>query len=243
MAVRPNHAILARIERCAPGAIFLHFATNAPYRLRPMLKTIRLLAAFAAFFVTGIAAQAAPLKAQDVTDLNKVSAYLNAITSLQASFVQVGPNGELDQGTIYARKPGRLRFEYAPPSPYLIVSDGITIAVANSKVRTVDRYPLVDNPLSLILREGVDLSKDARISAVERQAGTLRITATEKSGPMKGQVTLIFAYPATELRQWIITDAQGLQTMIALKNMKTEVPLGPELFILRDVDRFGRQNE
>ncbi len=208
-----------------------------------MLKTLRLLAAFAAFFVTGLAAQAAPLKPQDVTDLSKISAYLNAITSLQASFVQVGPNGELDQGTIYARKPGRLRFEYAPPSPYLIVSDGATIAVANQKLRTVDRYPLIDNPLNLILRENVDLTRDSRITAVERQAGTLRVTATEKSGPVKGQVTLIFAYPATELRQWIITDAQGLQTMIALKNMKTEVALGPELFILRDVDKFGRRTE
>jgi outer membrane lipoprotein-sorting protein len=89
----------------------------------------------------------------------------------------------------------------------------------------------------------VDLTRDSRISDVERQTGTLRITATEKSGPVKGQVTLIFSYPATELRQWIITDAQGLQTMIALKNMKTEVPLGPELFILRDVNKFSRPNE
>ena len=208
-----------------------------------MLKTLRLLAAFAAFLMTGAAANAAPLRAQDVTDLNKISAYLNAITSLQASFVQVGPNGELDQGTIYARKPGRLRFEYAPPSPYLIVSDGTTIAVANQKLRTVDRYPLLDNPLNLILRENVDLTRDNRITAIEHQAGTLRITATEKSGPMKGAVTLIFAYPAVELRQWIITDAQGLQTMIALKNTKTEVQLAPELFILRDVDKFGRRTE
>lgn len=208
-----------------------------------MLKSLSLLAAFAAFLVTSGAAMAAPLKPQDVTDLNKVSAYLNAITSMQASFVQVGPNGELDQGTIYARKPGRLRFEYAPPSPYLIVSDGTTIAVANQKMRTVDRYPLLDNPLNLILRENVDLSRDNRITSIERQAGTLRITATEKSGPMQGAVTLIFAYPATELRQWIITDAQGLQTMIALKNTKTEVQLAPELFILRDVDKFGRRTE
>ncbi len=208
-----------------------------------MLKTLRLLVAFAAASLADSAANAAPLTAQDVTDLNRISAYLNTITSLQASFVQVGPNGELDQGTIYARKPGRLRFEYAPPSPYLIVSDGVTIAVANSKLRTVDRYPLIDNPLNLILREGVDLTRDSRITDVERQTGTLRITATEKSGPVKGQVTLIFSYPATELRQWIITDAQGLQTMIALKNMKTEVPLGAELFILRDVNKFGRPNE
>jgi outer membrane lipoprotein-sorting protein len=188
-------------------------------------------------------AHAAPLTAQDVADLNKISAYLNGISSLQASFVQVGPNGELDQGMVYARKPGRLRFEYAPPSPYLIVSDGVTIAVANSKLRTVDRYPLVENPLNIILRENIDLAKDKRITAVDRQTGTLRITAAEKSGPLKGSVTLIFATPATELRQWIITDAQGLQTMIALKNTKTDVALPPELFVLKDIDKFRRKDE
>lgn len=200
-----------------------------------------------AFLLTALIAvtqtSSAALNGQDAADLGKISAYLNAITSLQASFVQVGPNGELDQGMVYARKPGRLRFEYAPPSPYLIVSDGVTIAVANSKLRTVDRYPLIENPLNIILRENIDLTKDPRITAVDRQAGTLRITATEKSGPLKGAVTLIFSYPATELRQWIITDAQGLQTMIALKNTKTEVSLSPELFIVKDVDKFRRKED
>jgi outer membrane lipoprotein-sorting protein len=197
----------------------------------------------AAALSTSVAVQAASLKPQDVGDLNRISAYLNSISSLQASFVQVGPNGELDQGMVYARKPGRLRFEYAPPSPYLIVSDGVTIAVANSKLRTVDRYPLVENPLNIILREGVDLARDPRIISLDRQAGTLRVTAAEKSGPLKGQVTLIFAWPATELRQWIITDTQGLQTMIALKNTKTGVDLPASLFVLRDVDKFRRKDE
>jgi len=202
---------------------------------------------YLAILVTALAAvpptsSAAP-NAKDAADLGRITAYLNSITSLQASFVQVGPNGELDQGMVYARKPGRLRFEYAPPSPYLIVSDGVTIAVANSKLRTVDRYPLVENPLNIILRENIDLTTDKRITAVDRQTGTLRITATEKSGPLKGSVTLIFAYPATELRQWIITDAQGLQTMIALKNTKTQVVLPPDLFVLKDVDKFRRKDE
>jgi outer membrane lipoprotein-sorting protein len=208
-----------------------------------MITLMRSLIVLAAALSTSVAAQAASLKPQDVGDLNRISAYLNSISSLQASFVQVGPNGELDQGMVYARKPGRLRFEYAPPSPYLIVSDGVTIAVANSKLRTVDRYPLVENPLNIILREGVDLARDPRIISLDRQAGTLRVTAAEKSGPLKGQVTLIFAWPATELRQWIITDTQGLQTMIALKNTKTGVDLPASLFVLRDVDKFRRKDE
>lgn len=208
-----------------------------------MNLSMRLLAVVIAFAASLASSTAAPLKPQDIADLARISAYLNAITSLKSNFVQVGPNGELDQGVIYARKPGRLRFEYAPPSPYLIVSDGVTIAVANSKLRTVDRYPLVENPLNIILKDNIDLTKDARITSVERQAGSLRVTATQTDGVLKGQVTLIFRYPAIEIAQWIITDAQGLQTMIALKGPQTEIQLAPELFVLRDVDRFGRKDD
>jgi outer membrane lipoprotein-sorting protein len=185
----------------------------------------------------------AALSAKDQADLKRISEYLNSISSMQAGFVQVGPNGELDQGVVYARKPGRLRFEYAPPSPYLIVSDGQTIAVSNSQLRTVDRYPLLENPLSIILKDGIDLTRDANIVAIDHQSGTLRITARQDSGPLKGQVTLIFSDPAIELRQWIITDAQGLQTMIALKDMKTQLQIDPSKFILQDQNKFQRKQD
>jgi outer membrane lipoprotein-sorting protein len=205
-----------------------------------LLRLFVLLPLFA--LATSMDANAA-LSSKDLADLARVSAYLNSITSMQAGFVQVGPNGELDQGVLFAKKPGRLRFEYAPPSPYLIVSDGQTIAVANNQLRTVDRYPLLENPLSVILKDGIDLARDANVVAIDHQSGTLRITARQDSGPLKVQVTLIFADPAIELRQWIITDAQGLQTMIALKDMKTQVQIDPSKFMLQDVDRFRRKQD
>ncbi len=208
-----------------------------------MSKLLRFLVFVPLLMLAGSANASAALTSRDLADLKRVSDYLNSISSMQAGFVQVGPNGELDQGVLYARKPGRLRFEYAPPSPYLIVSDGQTIAVANSQLRTVDRYPLLENPLSVILKEGIDLAKDANVVAVDHQSGTLRVTARQDSGPLKGQVTLIFADPAIELRQWIITDAQGLQTMIALKDMKTQVQLDPSKFLLQDVDKFHRKQD
>jgi outer membrane lipoprotein-sorting protein len=198
------------------------------------------IAVFITVFNFGISsAQAATLTQRDRDDLARISAYLNDIRSMQGNFVQVGPNGELDQGIVYVRKPGRLRFEYSPPSPYLIVSDGVSIAVGNSELKTVDRYPLLENPLSLILGDMVDLNKDKTIATVERKPGQISVTAKRDDGSMKGQVTMIFADPAMELRQWVITDAQGLQTMVALQKIRTGVILAPELFILRDVNKFS----
>src|ERR1700722_7417580 len=75
-----------------------------------------------------------PLSAADRADLDRVSAALNAIHTLEGGFVQIGPEGQIDQGTFYIQKPGRMRFEYAPPSPTLIVSDGSTVAGENTKL-------------------------------------------------------------------------------------------------------------
>jgi outer membrane lipoprotein-sorting protein len=186
---------------------------------------------------------AAPKPQQDAADIARVNAAMNAIVTLQADFVQTGPNGEQDLGKVYLSKPGRMRFEYAKPSPYLIVADGVSVAVGNSDVKTVDRYPLIDNPLSLVLNTDIDLAKDAEISRIDRRGGQLWITATRNSGDMRGQVTLIFAEPSLDLKQWIVTDAQGLQTMITLQNVKTGVTIEPDLFILRDVNKFADPRE
>jgi outer membrane lipoprotein-sorting protein len=180
---------------------------------------------------------------RDRVDLQRVAAALNAVRTLKGGFVQVGPNGEMENGTVYVNKPGRMRFEYAKPSPYLIVADGVSVAVGNSELKTVDRYPLIDNPLSLILDDVVDLEKNQVISRIERKPGQLVVTAKRDDGSLKGQVTLIFTEPAMELKQWVVTDAQGLQTMITLQGVETGVSLNPELFILRDVNKFADPRE
>src|SRR5450755_2524423 len=89
-------------------------------------------------------------------DLVRVSAALNSIHAIQGGFVQIGPNGDVDQGTIFLDKPGRVRFEYDPPNPMLIVSDGRTITVKNRKLDTTDHYPLFGTPLHFILNNDVD---------------------------------------------------------------------------------------
>lgn len=180
---------------------------------------------------------------RDRADLQRASAALNGIRTMRGAFVQVGPNGEIDQGMVYVNKPGRMRFEYAKPSPYLIVADGVSVAVGNSEVKTVDRYPLIDNPLSMILDDSINLGANSAISRIERKPGQLIVTAKREEGTLKGQVTLIFSEPTLDLKQWVVTDAQGLQTMITLSNVETGVTLNPELFILRDVNKFADPRE
>jgi outer membrane lipoprotein-sorting protein len=175
------------------------------------------------------------LSEADRADLDKVSAYLNSLHTLQGEFVQIDPNGEIDQGTFYLERPGHLRFEYKPPSPILIVADGRYIAVANKKLKTVDRTLLSLTPLDLIIGDDIDLRHNDSILKVERQPGELIVDARTSRSRATPNLTLVFAEPELELRQWTVIDDQGLSTTVALRNLQPNVAIDPSLFVLRDM--------
>src|SRR6185437_11744337 len=97
------------------------------------------------------------LSAADRDALDAISAYMNGITTMKGNFIQVEPSGNVDEGRFYISKPGRMRFEYAAPVPTLLVADGSTVAVANTRLKTIDRYPIFETPLDVILSKSIDI--------------------------------------------------------------------------------------
>src|SRR5882757_8460966 len=99
-----------------------------------------LLALTAPVLTAAAAPRPAPMTDADRTELDAISAYLNSMTTLTGGFYQIEPSGNVSEGTFYISKPGKMRFEYKPPAPTLLVSDGSTVAVANRRLATIDRY-------------------------------------------------------------------------------------------------------
>ena len=176
------------------------------------------------------------LDREDGEALAQASAYLSAMENMQGDFLQVGPDGSVAEGKFYLRRPGRLRFEYEPPENLLVVADGTWVAVKDSSA-PAQRYPIASTPLSLLLAENVNLSESARVLNVETQPGALLVTLADSKGEAPGQITLIFDQPRMQLRQWVVTDAQGLQTTVALRNVETGIRADNSLFVLRDTQR------
>jgi len=201
----------------------------------------------AAFFFLGLLA-AQPLLAApaayseaDHAELDRASAYLNSIRTMKGGFVQIDPNGDVDQGTFEISKPGRMRFEYNPPTPTLIVSDGRTVAVSNTKLKTVDRYPLSQTPLDIILGDKIDLAENREIVGVARQPDAFVVKARSRGGRAQGNITLTFSEPELELRQWTVIDNQGLSTTVALRDMQTGIDIPGSLFVLPDKNPFAHK--
>ena len=184
----------------------------------------------------------APIAKRNAANLDKLSAYLNSIHTLKSNFVQLGPEGDLAQGEFDLARPGKLRFAYNPPSPILIVATDGDIYVKNSRLNTVDRTSLSDTPLDILLNRDVDLRHNPAVTGVEEQPGALIVHARANTTRSQSNITLVFAYPAIELRQWIVKDNQGGTTTVALTGVQTGVALPDALFAVPSKDPVAKKN-
>lgn len=162
--------------------------------------------------------------------LEKVNAYFNTLTNLEGRFLQTDPNGSEKKGYFYLERPGKVRFDYSLPSKQKIISDGEYLAVEDHDLNTADRYPLDSTPFRLLLKEKVDLAADAQIIAMDIGEKIVVITLEDKENRGRGQIRLFFEWPELQLSEWIITDAQGLDTRIQLGNLEIGKAADPKLF-------------
>ena len=180
-----------------------------------------------------------PAREAAIAEANRA---LNAVRLMQGRFLQISPDGSRAAGVFYLQRPGKLRFEYDPPASLLIVSDGQVVALRDRALRTTERTPLDSTPLNLILGEQINLTRDARITRVERLGGsTILITARDRSGGAEGEITLRF--DGARLGSWDIIDAAGGRTRIALSGVSQPESLDRSLFRLEDMleNRPGRR--
>ena len=152
--------------------------------------------------------------------VQRINDYFNNLNSIQGNFEQVDANNKRTTGRFYVQRPGKLRFDYAPPSTLRLVADGHFLAIEDSSLKTVEKYPIESTPFRLLLGEGVDLARDSRIVGVEGDDGSLAITLEDKGGKATGQIKLYFdTAPQMKLKQWVITDAQGLATTVTISDI------------------------
>ncbi len=172
----------------------------------------------------------AALSAEQADLVQRISAYFNALEHLQGTFIQINPNNETTAGKFYVRRPGRLRFDYAAPSKMRIVADGRYLSIEDHDLKTVDQYPLDATPFGLLLSENVDLIRDAIIVDISRSSDIASLTVEDKSDGSRGRLQLFFTVPEIELKEWVITDPQGLDTRIQLANLVKGKELKVEFF-------------
>jgi outer membrane lipoprotein-sorting protein len=163
--------------------------------------------------------------------VDKISSYMSSVQTLNGSFVQVGPDGKKTQGTFYIQKPGKVRFEYDPPSPMELISDGQSVVVRDRSLATQDLYPLSQTPLRFLLAERVNLLRDTNLLAVYSDAVFITAVIEERNGIVgNSRLMIMFSAKDMQLKQWTVTDPQGYDTTVAVYNLDTTRRPDPSMF-------------
>ena len=186
--------------------------------------------------------RSAPLTPQDQADLLRIQTYLNSVRALHARFLQVAPDGRTSEGQAWLERPGRMRFQYDPPSPFLLVAGHGLLVFYDSALKQTSNIPLGSTPLSILLADQVNLFSDGvTVTGFQRLPGQIQVGLVRTASPQDGTLTLIFADPPLTLRQWVVTDAQGRQTTVTLYDAQLGGSYPDKLFEFID-PRFFQNN-
>lgn len=160
-----------------------------------------------------------------------LNAYFNSFAVMSGDFIQFGADGRRVEGRFELHKPGRLRFDYNPPSPLEIIADGQSVAIRDKRLNTQDLYPLSQTPLKFLLKQRIDLMKETRILKVSSSADEFRTTIEDKA-TLGGtsQITLFYDMKARQLTRWEVVDPQGLETSVAIYNLNMMKVPAPSRF-------------
>jgi outer membrane lipoprotein-sorting protein len=165
--------------------------------------------------------------------IDRVSLYLSTIQNLVGDFVQVGPDGARTEGQLYLQKPGKIRFEYKPPSVIEVVADGSSVVVRDRKLATQDLYPLSQTPLRYLLAERLDLLRDTNVVSLAADDVFVTVTIEEKTQFVgTSRLMMMFGAKDLQLRQWTVTDPQGFDTTVAVYNLDGNKKPDPKLFVI-----------
>lgn len=168
-------------------------------------------------------------------NIARLEAYLSQLTTIQADFTQVAPSGELAEGKFFLKRPGKMRWQYAPPTPILLVSNGKTVTFFDSSLDQVNYISLDDTLAGFLAQKDIRLkSKATELVAFEAMAGVLRATIRQRGKPEQGSLMLEFQDRPLALKNMRITDASGNTTSVQLQNASFGVKLPEKLFVFED---------
>jgi outer membrane lipoprotein-sorting protein len=176
------------------------------------------------------AALAVPSSPQDSADIARLEAYLNGLKSLKAHFFQVAGDGAISQGIAWLSRPGKMRFQYDPPAPFLMIASHGVLTFHDSALQQTSNIPLSRTPLGILLADNVVLSGAVTVTGIQRLPGQIQVTLVRTDSPGDGTLTLIFSDQPLALRQWIVVDSQRRETHVTLTDVQLGTSFDPQLF-------------
>ena len=172
---------------------------------------------------------------QQQKEINRIEKYINSIHTFVADFTQVAPDGAIASGKFYLQRPGKMRWQYEPPTPVLIITNNGSVVYYDYELEQVTHWPIDTSLASILARKNVDLNDpNIVIDELTTSPGAVRLRLYEKGNKEEGSLTLEMADQPLSIRNIIVTDAQGQTTTVSLNKARFGIPLERSLFIWKD---------
>jgi outer membrane lipoprotein-sorting protein len=173
----------------------------------------------------------------------RINRALNGNSTLVGDFTQINADGRRRTGKLYVLRPGKLRFDYNPPSQLEVVSDGSNVAVIDKRVPQQDVYGINQTPLKFLVSDKIDIAKDTKVIGVRRDKDEVILDIEDKNTVAgTSKIRIHFNGETFMLKRWTVTDPQGIPTTVQLANLSTQQRPDRSLFFINYQFNASRPN-
>lgn len=185
--------------------------------------------------LSAAAQKSSELADQNREDIARIEAYLTAINSIVADFSQASTDGSKGTGKFFLKRPGKMRWQYNPPTPILLVCDGKTVTYYDAGLDQVSYVGVDDTLAAFLVKKEIKLdSETTRITGFKNEKGELTVTIVQRKKPDDGSLTLKFIDKPLDLKELVATDATGTATTVTFANAQFGPVLEDKLFVFED---------
>lgn len=174
--------------------------------------------------------------------ITRVEQYLSGLTTIMSDFTQVAPDGALATGKFFLERPGRMRWQYNPPTPILMVSNGSDLVYYDYELEQITHIPLDSTLVGFLAQKKIRFDGDVGVISYEEDAGSIRIGVAQRKKSNEGQLVLELSDSPLLLRNMIVTDSSGRTTTVSLNNARFGTPIDKSLFDFRDPRKPRRKS-
>lgn len=171
--------------------------------------------------------------------IQRIELYLTHLSTVVSDFTQVAPDGSLTSGKFYLQRPGKMRWQYNPPTPVLMVANGSELVFYDYELDQESHIPLAGSLVSFLARDKIVFGDDVGITKFSSEAQAIRIEVAQRDKPDEGSLMLEFSDKPLMIRNMVVTDAGGQVTTVALQNAKFGDKIDPDLFVFKKPKKSG----
>lgn len=174
--------------------------------------------------------------------ITRLQDYLSDLTTIISDFMQIAPDGSLTNGKFFLDRPGKMRWQYNPPTPILMVANGSEMIYYDYELEQVSHIPLDSTLIGFLAQKKIRFDGSVGIISFSEQNSTIRIGVAQRDRPDDGQLILEFSDNPLLIRNMVVTDASGQTTTVSLNNANFGVKIEENQFIWKD-PRKKRRNK